>query len=1336
MSVDALVLSHATYNEGWSWIAPNYHYARFFLNQTRLFQPEPPVLIDPSGDRGQFTGALVRWALPDGLTAGHADPVTGALTFPPVPNRWLVLRRVPGALAQTTAWVLAGDYLGGAGSSYYTASGPTTLGMCWPLASWPGEAALPPGLNPPLTAVGLGDPAFAAYVPNVQHILAFHDPLTGIPAGPVSYTVCGWYGGGVTDPLSAWQTSGEWTTLTSQFGWSAGDDSAATAAAQAWAGAHGYTVDPGNPRMALPSQTVCHGTVSGVNWLGPGGAYQPGAPQIVPGHGTAPGLTVGHSGIDALATTVATTAGAGASDTAVAEALTALLGGQLPLLDAPDAGAQLAARLQGTWFQPLPGGTRWELAAKPTPTGQPAAVVPSTAQAQLLDALNAAQQQVDAETRTVASLQWDIYALWWKLSYVTANNANPIPNAQQVIQAALTAKETAATQAISALQTATAQLDAASQAMNGQLGALVLLPVPEPPFLRPNDPVAMVQGAGRSDKHGEDGRFTEDGSLYCRFTGQTLASVTVTGTSTPVTATTLGLPPVAVPGAPAEVADLAAEAFFLDPGNAPAVALAANPPQPESVVQKQLTLVPSGDPLASQPASMQSPGLASAYGPVALPSVVAIGYWTQPWAPLYLDWSATYYAAGYPGSGWTFPDAAASTPLNAQTAQWTGSQLPTAGTSLQGRASLTPQAADALASRLQQLLAMEGDDADLQPYQGDITDAIGYLTTADVLSQALSGLTELLLQRDPTLVQQPDMTSLGQWLAPAAGPAFTATAAPSPASPVPLTPVRAGFLQLDKLWVVDDFGQYLDLLGSMAGDPQAGPEEIGPDLSPSLAPGWLVLRPRLAQASRLRLRFLDATDDTLVTGLSSSANPVCGWLIPNHPDDSLMVYDGAGVLRGELLLAQGQALWLPAPDLALPGSQTDAPDPGNPHLAALLTGVLKAPNPAAALADLMATIENASWAIAPSGPDAALLATLIGFPVAVAHAQLLLELDGNPATSQLWADTGTGGDGGISQTAFPVVLGSADMEDDGLVGFFLDADPGHLSSPYGPSASRYVTAAPAAVTAGQPAALTLLLHPQGSVHAFSGLLPPVTAALPQQFQLAPVRAAEVTFRAGPLLTAPGGVQLPPPAFSRGEWAWLEYDTSGSPARPRPLSRADATARLPDAPPALRDGWLRLTLGGQPTQLTYAVTPAAVPVGAEGTPAAAIAITAYNATSAVVNCDSITVVLPAGTDPGALTASPGLIQPASAQPTAWAFQASGQPGTFTATPVIPVTAAATDSPAVDPGVTLTFTLAGLAVNPDTGLSAVQITEVTAQGQESVTLTVERYVPGPPVSAASP
>ena len=1352
VTVDALVLSQLSYRKTWSWLLPDYQMVPLFKPQNVLFANAQPLPIDPDGNISDgATGVVVRWALPDALTAGSADSGTGAVTFPPVPNRWLVLRHVPGAPAQTkawTAWILASDYVGGTGSSYYAAGTPTALGWCWPLASWPGEAALPAGADPPLTAVGPGDPNFAAYLPNVQNILAFYDALTGVAPGPVSYTVCGWYAGQATDPLAGWQTAGDWAALTGRLGWSLGNDEpGAISAAEAWAAAHGYTTDPAAPHTFLPSKTICHGLVCQVNWQGADGPPQDGVPTVNPNvPATLPGLSLGHTAVDALAVTAATAAGpgSGGSGTQVAEALTALLTDLLPLLDEPDGGAQLATRLQDTWFQQVPGGTRWVLTAAQADaqSGTPpsgAADTPLTpAQAQQLDTLNAAQQQVDAATRQVASLQWDIYSLWWKLGYITANPADAVPlaNPRQVITAALSAKEGAATQALSGLTTVTARRDAAEQALRAGLGTLILKQVAEPPFYRPNDPVLLIQGVGRSYAHGEDGRFSADGGLYCRFTGQTVAALQVTGTAAPVTAQTFGLPPLALPAdVPPEAGDLATEAFFLDPGNAHAIAAkASSPPQPDSVVAAQQTLVWNtlvADPTLDQQTIAEIAGLSSAYGTaVAVPSKVGVEYWAPPWAPLHLDWEVSYYATSPPTAGWRFPPVAPATPLDAQTAQWTGT-VPSAGVPVQGRTLLTPQASDALAARLEQLVAQFGGTAELQPYLTDIHDAIGYLTSASVLSQALSGLGERLLQRDPTQNQQPDLATFGQWLAPPGGPVFMPTAAPDPGTGVPLSPIRAGFLTVGQLWVVDDFGQRYDVLATMREFPPPGGQELGPDLAPAPRAGLIQLRPRLTQPSRLLLRFLDAADDTKAVGLSATADPVCGWLIPDRLDNSLLVYDAAGVLRGELLLAQSagaqaQALWLPAPDLTAPTEQTASPALDNPHLAAFVAGVLNnAAGPAAALADLLATVEKASWAIAPSGPDAAQLATLIGFPVAVVRARLLLELAGNPATSQLWADTGQEKDGGIAAATFPVQLGSGALDDDGLVGFFTDADPGHLASPYGPSASGYVTSSPVTVSIGQPVDVTLLLHPQGSAHAFTGLLPPVSATLPPQFQLAPVRATEVTFRAGPLLTPPTAVTVPPPAFGGGEWAWLEYAGPADPALPRPMLRADTSARLADAPPVLRDGWLRLTLGAQPSLLTYALTPPALSTGTGGLPAGSLAVTAYNAGSTSVTCDSITITLPVGSGPGALTSVPGLIVAASAQQD-WDFKAAdgGQPGVYTATPIL---VAGTTVTPVAPGDTLTFTLTGIGVSQAPGLSVIGITESAGAAQATVALTLERFSP---------
>lgn len=388
--------------------------------------------------------------------------------------------------------------------------------------------------------------------------------------------------------------------------------------------------------------------------------------------------------------------------------------------------------------------------------------------------------------------------------------------------------------------------------------------------------------------------------------------------------------------------------------------------------------------------------------------------------------------------------------------------------------------------------------------------------------------------------------------------------------------------------------------------------------------------------------------------------------------------------------------------------------------------MLAATTPGAALADLIATIQDASWAIAPSGPDAAQLATLIGFPIAVARAQLLLELAGNPATSQLWPQTGQDNVGGVLAASFAVELGSSSLDDDGLVGYFLDSDPGHLSSPYGPSASGYVTSSPVSVTIGQATALTILLHPQGLVHAFTGILPPVSAALPPAFQLAPMHATEVTFRSGPLLSPPTALTAPLPAFGQGDWAWLQYDSAAAAAQPRPLSRADASAQLADVPPSLRDGWLRLTLAVQPTLLTYAVTPTAVCTGTPGIASGtSLTITAYNGTNAPAVCGSITITLPTGGDSAALTASPELIQPVPAQPGSWNLGAAGagQPGTFIATPV-------TAGAAIDLGGTLTFTLANIDVSPSPGLVLVEIAESAGNAVTTITLPVEKFSPPPP------
>jgi hypothetical protein len=1328
IAVDALVLTELAINDqAWSWNTPNYSLIRFFQPPTQILQSTPPAPKTPSGSAGR-TGTVLRWALPDGLTsAGTADDASGTLTFPPVPNRWLVLRRVADTPTATSAWILASDFVGGTGTSFPVGNTPTTLGMCWELSAWPGEAALAPGLQPPLTALGPGNPSFAAYVPNVQHVLAFHDPLTGVSPAALSYLLIGWYAGHAPDPLEAvgWQTADDWAALMSSLGWSVGADlSVATSAAGDWAAAHGQMTDPDDPHTILPSRTVCHGMLSAVAWPGADGASPSGVPVVTPGDpATLPVLTIAHTPADALAAVVATAAGQ--QSTQVAEAVTALLADLLPLLDEPDGADQLAMTLQGTWFQQLPGGTGWrvnEPEQEAAPTGH-AATPLSDAQERLLDSLNDAQAGLDEHARQLSAQQWEIYALWWKLQLVTRLAENPIPNAQQTIQTAFDAKSAQTTQAITDWRNAQDARDAAQRALSAQLGDLVLLPVPEPLFWRPSDPLVMIQGVGRSYAHGEDGRYTEDGSLYCRFTGQTISRLQVSGTATTVTADTLTLRPIAANDGPPELNDLAVEAYFLDPSNATAIAAAADPahPQPSGVVAAQQTLVWNtlSDLPLDQQTLAEAAGLDSEYGPVAVPSKIGVNYWSAPWVPLFLDWSVTYYPTGAAQTGWAFPAPNPSDPLEAQTAQWTGTQ-PQTSASIQGRTLLTPQATDALAARLTQLVSQFGTTPEVQPYLSDLNDAIDYLRDACVLSQTLSGFTDLLLQRDPTLFLQPDLSTLGQWLAPPGAPAYNPSTGPSPDSVVPFSPVAGGFVAFHQLWVIDAFGQRYDVLTTLRNNPSTQGQPLGPDLRPSIASGLIPLRPRLAQASRLLVNFLDGREDALVVGRSTEANPLCGWLIPNRLDNGILVYDAVGVLQGELVVERNTALWLPAPDETAPSSQNAAPVLANLHLADVVNGVLSSTNSGGALLDLIGTIQEASWAIAPSGPAADQLSTLVGFPVAVARAQLLLELSGPPATSQLWSATGHGDNGGVTDATFVVQLGSTELYDDGLIGALLDDDPAHLLSPYGASPNGYVVTGTHGVAVNQPLNLTVLLHPQSKVHAFSGILPPVAAALPPSCQVVPLTAMEVTFRSGPVLTPATGISLPLPAAGRGDWSWLQYVTPSAPARPRPVSAADPTAQLLDAAPTMRDGWLRLTLAGQPTMLTYALTPVAVPAGTGARPTAAtVILTAYNGSGATVSCSSIQITLPVGTDASGLTSDPDRIVASSSQPDAWTLRPAGatQPGVFVAQSI--------DSTAtVDPGVTLTFVFTNIDVAPGPGVVLVGIDELGASAPAHVDLTLEK------------
>ncbi len=119
-------------------------------------------------------------------------------------------------------------------------------------------------------------------------------------------------------------------------------------------------------------------------------------------------------------------------------------------------------------------------------------------------------------------------------------------------------------------------------------------------------------------------------------------------------------------------------------------------------------------------------------------------------------------------------------------------------------------------------------------------------------------------------------------------------------------PVRAGFLKLN-LTLIDIYGQKkivkpttIDIAQTLMATYQGQP-----------VPNVAYLPPRISQASRLLFRFLAADTSSLAEmNLHPATTPICGWLLPNHLNGSLFIYDTQGASLGTLFLNENQTIIL------------------------------------------------------------------------------------------------------------------------------------------------------------------------------------------------------------------------------------------------------------------------------------------------------------------------------------------------------------------------------------------------------------------------------------------
>lgn len=1186
-------------------------------------------------------GAYLHWALPDALTAGLA--AEDGTTFPSIPDRWLVLRICPSKIAYRRSirgWVLmAGD------------ANPVAVD----LDTFKETGAPAAGVKKPLTALGHGDVAWAAYYDNVVNRLGFYDNLADAPVGPLAYLVCGWYSDPSLDPLgdTTIRSLADFDAKMHELGWSLPDKdfheatrksiNRMSAARQAgletrpsakmqtrqtvafdyrpFLKVEAETTPAGPPYVTdgawWPQDSLYHGSVLGIGWpdIGwPGNdkgtlsGEQGGAPTADK-VSVAFGETIG----EAMAALVAKATGSNKE----ARLLEAFQQGMIPELDEPDGRARLDGALHSSAFGSLPGGSTtervWQPPTGPPPVNSTPAPMPDPGVFQRFQAGKgaivgkggkAAMEQPAKQQMNMGNAEAKVF------------QAKSYLQEAQVMQGTIY-------EALQLISPTSVEPYVPGKWIDTQRAL--------PRFFHPTDPVVLLQGARRSFKHGYDGRFSPDGTLQCRLTG------TCVHEFSPLHGDIVE--PAIYPddvldrkvengSVPPECDELLGEAAILDPGACVVISdistknIVQTPDQRNARIQKVMVQQTAWW-ATRDPRIDAGPVVAYTRYSGMLPSPVSIGLPASPWAPVHLEWRVEFTPSPGGLSDWVFGESDYNESVP---------KVPPAGSPgtliFEGRSPLTDganqTAAKAVRRALEQIKTSGGSgqlpSKMTEQAVSDLAQALIYLTAGYSLpSGSVPDADKALLEDIATSLESMDVLSSGlnglhsQLRGGFVGDGVSAPPAGSP-KPAPFFAMRAGFLRVLRLRMVDCFGQFVDLAGSSASQP-ANPNLVlrSEPLDVTSRKELLALPPRFTSPVRVLLRYMDAAGGPNEAGLASDVipaiSPVCGYLMPQHLDRALEFFGADGANLGVLRPADdGTILWEDAPGRPTTVGQSPSRATSNPYLGAIGEGLLQwgvadaglLPGKDTALEGLLRVIDSTLWSVDPFGHHGdEHLSLLVGHPVAVMRAVLRLELK-EPIDLP-----------SANQIKIPLRLGALSHWQDGLLGYFVnddyktlhcsDAAAAGLARPIGPGEgflqqinqvpayySGFGADAAAApvdhpyinttgtiwVYPNQDIALTLLVEPHTKVHATTGVTPRKEIGMRREWVSDGLAKIAPTFRFGPVLIDPLRVRMPIAAELNGSWSW-DHRTDVNTWAEDPVTHANQDALLPDDPPIGSEGWLRL-----------------------------------------------------------------------------------------------------------------------------------------------------------------
>lgn len=1154
-------------------------------------------------------GIHLHWDLPEALTVGTVSD--GVIGFPAVPNRWLVNRIVianaetQAALLSTTSWVVESDFV-----TLERAQDHQTT-MAWDFHGGPdeGDPDTPPfrymGRVRPLdgwaedpdadffgdlSAIGYGESAFAAYYPNCRTVFGFHDTLEDVPnydpsTAQIIYQVVGWFSQAIDDPLDAGFTPEEcplnWT-------WEGGS----------------------------ADSTLCYGLISGIHYDE--------SNRYLDDSSSTPDVAIGNTLAESVSALLAEQLG----DSSLEPFLNAFQLGWLDKLGMePDAMAGFDEAQHAAQFGGLDGHLIWQVREKrdsDTETDSADVEEQITLPENLgieLNVLNQNQMQLNQLAETLNGQQAMLFADWFRyliLAYQSSVNQRNVDInwVREMIQTRLA--EVQATQKNLSPQASLAvEISSQVQQLEADLGDdFELVATAGPRYWQPTNPVVLLSGSD-TELPSRDRQLLSmdgDGKLICRL--QTTDMLTIPGgilsgsTSVGITAGHVPLP--SVTGGFPWFADIFRDVVLTSPSTSGYLTtLAAAQGSSANPAIMDFSATQAWIEAAAEGLAKGETDVGGAVWDGDVPEPVALNAWSgTPWIPFMIQWRLNFDPAflnrkdvrGNEGARYPSDFITSNFALNDSQVdlEYQGASLE----SLQqyhGSAILTPNAFVSLANQLSTLA--EGGDSE------EIKEVLEQIASVHTLAQELTGTNRGFLCLEETLqmkVDDPLMSpGLVETFLEPIQDAIAGLTLLSPDMGANFNPIRSGLLTFDKLRLVDAFGRFRDYDAPNT----IVASSLKPPTSLTSAPDHSAfLPPRLAQPSRLLFRWVDADSGVVETNSHPATSPIFGWVVGNHLDSSLAIYDPDGNALGSLQVnsAGTSLIWQSAPgDNKTFGEDLATVFGGeNAALRNFANGLWNGGDPtffAPFLQAVAAAETRIEPQIAQRDPG---LAVLVGNPLALARASLTFDLQGSPAQNLSWHSfydavnaTKEGNqlpvDGAsLPYVDFPVQLGNLDKLSDGLVGFWLNpsseadyrdfftvATAGDPSAGVTPAQPDTITENLSNSGASQTR-LSLLLDPRAPIHATTGVLPVKAITIPpDQYQDALSRL-NITFLTTPILGPATNWTIPLPS-EMGETTWEWVSHGDSTWETKALSdQLNQTATLDYTPQQIREGWLRT---GEPTE---------------------------------------------------------------------------------------------------------------------------------------------------------